>query len=179
MHNIIFKINPLVIIAAISVIIFSLVGIAAITGQMTSVNSEISGSATSANKETGIKTNISPIFVENRAATYNTEQATPCANCAVVDSIIIKEVKGNGSRVGRVPGGVADDQNAATSTYLVKVRMDDGTYQVVSQQDQPAFQIGEKVKIVKGTIVRLEDPATKDKSHMFALFLAMFTGRVF
>ncbi len=178
MHNIIFKINPLVIIAAVSVIIFSLVGIAAITGQMTAVNSEISGSAERA-KETGIKPNISPIFVENRAAAQNTEQAKPCDNCAVVDSIIMKEVKGNGSREGRVPGGVADNQNAVTSAYLVKVRMDDGTYQVVSQQDQPAFHIGEKVKIVKGTIVRLEDPAKKDKNHMFALFLAMFTGRVF
>ncbi len=178
MHNIIFKINPLVIIAAISVIIFSLVGIATITGQLTAVNPEIIGSA-ARSKETGIKPNITPIFVEKRAATQNIEQAKPCANCAVVDSIIVKKVKGDGSGVGRIPGGVADGQTAATSAYLVKVRMDDGTYHVVSQQNQPAFHVGEKVKIVKGTIVQFEDPATKDKNHIFALMLAAFTGRMF
>ena len=42
-----FKINPWVIVAAVSLLIFSIVGIAAITGQMTAVNSETSGLVTS------------------------------------------------------------------------------------------------------------------------------------
>ncbi len=167
-----FKTSPSIIIVAVSAIILSLVGIVAITGQMTAVNSETSWPA-ARSKETGIKPNITPIFVEKRASTQNIEQAKPCANCAMVDSIV-KEVKGDGSGVGRVPGGVAEGQTAATSAYLVKVRMDDGTYHVVSQQNQPAFHVGEKVKIVNGTIVQLEGTTTTDKKHIFALMLGAF-----
>ncbi len=178
MRNIIFKINPLVITAAVSVIIFSLVGIAAITGLMTAVDSETNGSVARP-VGTGIKPNITPIFVEKLAPTRKVEQAKPCANCAVIDSIIVNEVKKANGGVDLVPGGVAGGQTEAMSAYLVKVRMDDGTYRVVSQQERPVFHVGEKVKIVDGTIVQLEGTAMMDKKHIFALMLAALTGRVF
>ncbi len=178
MNNTTFKVNPLVIIAVVSLIIFSLVGIASITGQMTAVDSETSGSAARP-EGTGIKSNITPIFVEKLATTRKVEQAKPCANCAVIDSIIVNEVKGESGGVGMVPGSVADGQTATMSAYLVKVRMDDGTYRVVSQQDQPVFHVGEKVKIVDDKIVHLESTAMMDKKHIFALMLAALTSRVF
>ena len=149
MNNTTFKVNPLVIIAVVSLIIFSIVGIAAITGQMTAVNSESSGLAASP-EEKSIKPNITPIFVGKRASAPKVERSKPCANCAVVDSIIVNEVKEDGGGVSMVPGSVAGGQIAATPAYLVKVHMDDGTYRVVSQQDQPVFHVGEKVKIVDG-----------------------------
>ena len=178
MHNIIFKINPLVIIAAVSVIIFSLLGIAAITGQMTEGHSETSGPA-ARGEESGLKPNITPLFVEKRASAQNVEQAKLCANCAVVDSIIVNEFKRDSGMEDRVPGGVAGGQTAAASAYQVKVRMDDGTYHVVSQHDRPVFHVGEKVKIFNGTIVQREGTVTTDNNHIFALMLAALTGRVF
>jgi len=178
MNNTTFKVNPLVIIAVVSLIIFSLVGTASITGQMTAVNSETSGSAARP-KKTGIKPNITPIIAVKNASAQNVEQAKPCANCAVVDSIIVNEVKGVSGGVGTVPGSVADSQTATMSAYLVKIRMYDGTFRVVSQQDQPVFHVGEKVKIVDDKIVRLENTAMMDKNHIFALMLATLTSRVF
>ena len=178
MRNIIFKINPLVIIAAVSVIISSLMGIAAMTGQMPAVNSETNGLAAHS-KESGIKPNITPIFLEKLTFAQKVEQAKPCTNCAVVDSIIVNKVTGNSRGVDLVPGAVTGGQTATTPAYLVKVRMDDGTYRVVSQQDQPVFRVGEKVKIVNGMIVQLHGTAMMDKNHMFALMLAALTGRVF
>ncbi len=178
MNNTTFKVNPLVIIAVISLIIFSLVGIAAITGQITVVNSETSGLAASP-EEKSIKSNITPIFVEKRASAPKVERSKPCANCAVVDSIIVNEVKGDSGGVGVLPGNVAGGQTATMSTYLVKVRMYDGSYRVVSQQDQPVFQVGEKVKIVDDKIVHLENTTKLDKNHIFALMLAALTSRIF
>ena len=178
MNNTTYKVNPWVIIAAVSLIIFSIVGIAAITGQMTAVNSETKGLAASP-EEKSIKPNITPIFVEKRASAPKVERSKPCANCAVVDSIIVSENKEDGGGVSMVPGSVADGQTATMSAYLVKVRMDDGTYRVVSQQDQPVFHAGEKVKIVNNKIVHLEETAKMDKNHIFALMLAALTSRLF
>ena len=178
MKNTTLNVNPWVIIAAVSLIIFSIVGIAAITSQMTAVNSETSGLAASP-EEKSIKSNITPIFVEKRASAPKVERSKPCANCAVVDSIIVSEVKGDSGGVGVLPGNVAGGQTATISAYLVKVRMDDGTYRVVSQQDQPVFHVGEKVKIVDDKIVHLEDKAKMDKNHIFALMLAALTSRIF
>lgn len=176
MRNKIFKINPLNIIAVVSLIMFSIVGIAAITGVMTVVESETSGLAASP-EEKSIKPNITPIFVEKRASAPKVERSKPCANCAVVEFIIVSEIKEDGAGVGMVP--VADGQTVTRSAYLVKVRMHDGTYRVVSQLDQPVFHVGEKVKIVDNKIVHLEDSAKTDKNHIFALILAALTSRVF
>ena len=178
MQNIIIKINPLVFIAAASVIISSLMGIAAMTGQMTAVNSGTSGSAARPEK-TGIEPNITPIIGVKNASSQNVEQTKPCANCAVIDSIFVNKVKGESSGVGTVPGSVADSQTATMSAYLVKIRMYDGTYRVISQQDQPVFHVGEKVKIVNDKIVHLENTAITDNNRIFALMLAALTGRVF
>ena len=178
MNNTIFKVNPLVIIAVVSLIIFSLVGTASITGQMTAVNSETSGLAARPEK-TGIEPNITPIIGVKNASSQNVEQAKPCANCAVIDSIIVNKVKGESGGVGTVPGSVADSQNAKMAAYLVKIRMYDGTYRVISQQDHPVFHVGEKVKIVNDKIVHLENTAITDNNRIFALMLAALTSRVF
>ena len=178
MQNSPFKTSPLVIIAAVSAIIFSLVGIAAITGQFPVVNST-SGEPVALGGESGIKPNIMPI-VEKRAFARRMEQAKPCANCGVVDSITMNEVKGDGGAVGGAYAGPGTEKNVnKTVTHQVKVRMDNGTYRVVMQQDQPVFQVGEKVKIVNGAVVQLEQAKVVDKKGMFALILVAFTSRLF
>ena len=173
-----FKTSPLVVIAAVSAIIFSLVGIAAITGQIPVVNST-SGEPVALGGESGIKPNIMPI-VEKRAFARRMEQAKPCANCGVVDSITMNEVKGDG---GTVDGSYADhgtEKNVnKTVTHQVKIRMDNGTYRVVLQQGQPVFQVGEKVKIIDDIVVQLEQAKMVDKKGMFTLILVTLTNRLF
>ncbi|MFI4922399.1 MAG: hypothetical protein ACHP6J_01635 [Burkholderiales bacterium] len=179
MNNTIFKASPLVIITVVSLIIFSLVGTASITGQMTAVNSGASGPAARSEK-TGIEPNITPIIGVKSASAQNVEQAKPCDNCAVVDSIIVNEVKVESGGMGKVSGSAANGKTATMSaSYLVKIRMYDGTYRVVSQQGQPVFHVGEKVKIVNEKIVHLENTAITDNNRIFALMLAALTGRVF
>ena len=178
MPNSPFKTSPLVIIAAVSVIIFSLVGIAAITGQMPAVKSETSEPATRG-EESGIKLNITPIIMEKRASAQQMEQANPCVNCGVVDSIITNDVKGDSGKAGIVAGRETEKNVTKPAAYQVKVRMDDGTYRVISQQDHPVFHVGEKVKIIDGIVVQLEQAKMVDKKGMFKLMLVALKNGLF
>ncbi|GAO35597.1 signal peptide protein [Sulfuricella sp. T08] len=59
---------------------------------------------------------------------------------------------------GAVGGGYAGHQIEkkvkTTKHYEIAVRMDDGSHRTMVQETEPAFAIGEKVKIVDGTLVR-------------------------
>jgi hypothetical protein len=107
---------------------------------------------------------MTSFVLEKLASAQKAELARHCANCGVVDSITMNEVKKNLNK---------------TVTHQVKVRMDNGTYRVVSQQDQPIFHVGEKVKIVNGMVVQLEKAKMIDKKAMFALILVAFSSQLF
>jgi len=158
-----FKTSPSIIIAAVSAIIFSLVGIIEIIGGIQAVNSTTSEPA-APDEGSGIKSNMTSFVLEKLASAQKAELARHCANCGVVDSITMNEVKKNLNK---------------TVTHQVKVRMDNGTYRVVSQQDQPIFHVGEKVKIVNGMVVQLEKAKMIDKKGMFALILVAFSSQLF
>ena len=182
MQNSPFKTSPLIIIAAVSMIIFIIVGIAAIIYQIQAANSTTGEPAARGFLESGIKPNIMPI-VEKRASTQIMEQAKPCANCGVVDSITVNEAKGakgdRGAANSAYTGHEIEKNVNQTVTHQVKVRMDNGTYRVVLQQDQPIFHVGEKVKIVKGTVVQLEKTKKISTNGMFTMMLGVLTNRFF
>ena len=157
-----FKTSPSIIIAAVSAIILSLVGIVAITAEIRAVNSTTS-EPEARGEEPSTKPHVTSFILEKLASAQKAELARHCANCGVVDSITMYEVK----------------KNNKTVTHQVKVRMDNGTYRVVSQQDQPVFHVGDKVKIINGVIVQLEKAKMTDKNRMFALMLAVLTSRLF
>lgn len=59
---------------------------------------------------------------------------------------------------GAVGGGYAGHQIEkkvkTTKHYEIMVRMDDGSHRTITQDTEPAFAIGEKVKIIDGALVR-------------------------
>lgn len=59
---------------------------------------------------------------------------------------------------GAVGGGYAGHQIEkkvkTTKHYEINVRMDDGSHRTMVQETEPAFSIGEKVKIIDGALVR-------------------------
>jgi outer membrane lipoprotein SlyB len=168
--------KPLVIIAAISVIVLSLVGVAAITGILPSAISQ-----QKTESEAKAKTNKS-LQNQNKA---QHKVANACANCGVIESIKTIETKGEGTGLGAVAGGVAgavvgnqfgngngrtamtvagaaggayagneiEKHVKRTVKYQINVRMEDGTIRTTSQDTQPGFAVGEKVKIIDGAIV--------------------------
>ena len=159
---------PMLVIAAVSVIIFSAFGVATMTGLLPRAESMSESHATAQSK--------------NRVAS---NQAAACSNCGVVESITPAEVRGRGTGLGMAAGGitgallgnqigrgngnaVATIAGAAggafagneieknmkkTTRYQVRVRMNDGTFRTTYQSHSPAFSVGERVKIVNGQVV--------------------------
>jgi len=153
------QIHPLVAGAAVSIIVLSGVGVAAMTGYLP-----------------GTRAVESPELPK--------EIVKPaCTDCGVVVSVRQSEKKGEGTGVGAVVGGVAgavlgreiaDGRDAGTllgaaggavaghqierharttKRFHVDVRMENGTLRTVSSDTQPAWKSGDRVRMQGGKLV--------------------------
>ena len=100
---------PTLLIAGISVIIASLLGIAAMTGLLPQAQSQpaLTGQSVTEHQTTGQtpKKAVTAKPPAQRASVTETA-ATRCKDCGVVESVRTLERKGEGSGVGAVAGGV-------------------------------------------------------------------------
>lgn len=165
---------PLMVIAAIAVTVFSLLGIATLTGALPFAHSE-----TTANTSSSFGADEK--VVEAPSRTF----AATCGNCGIVESVRAVEVKGEGTGLGAVAGGITgaligtqigngNGRTLATVagaaggayagneiekntkkhvTYRVRVRMGDDSVRTVYQRSTPSVAPGDHVKIVDGTVV--------------------------
>ena len=116
------------------------------------------------------------------AVAASSKQVKPCPDCGVVVAVKVIEVKGKGTGVGAVVGGVAgavvghgisDGKDAgtligaaggaiagheierharATKRYQVQVRMSDGTLKTVTSATQPTWKAGDPVRLQNGKL---------------------------
>lgn len=102
------KAHPIVIAAGVAVLLFSLLGAAALTGVLPSASSFGSSSAGGAKSPSGLK-NASGVKSASNATSARaaSSAAGSCATCGVIESIRAVEVKGESSGLGAVAGGVA------------------------------------------------------------------------
>jgi outer membrane lipoprotein SlyB len=112
------KTHPIMIIAALSVILFSIAGTAALMGWLPASRSEPAPAATLSdavaageNKDKAPEPHRSKPKPAKVAANVTADkEATPakqsCPNCGVVESVKIVELEGQGSGLGAVAGGV-------------------------------------------------------------------------
>ena len=87
---------PSMVIAAIAVTVFSLLGIATLTGALPFAHSETKGAMGETAAANADEDYVSPAK----------KLAAACASCGVVESVRAIEVKGQGSGVGAVAGGL-------------------------------------------------------------------------
>ncbi len=171
------KPNPLVNIAAVAVIIACLIAVAAVTGVIPSAYSQRQASISQ-----GEHGNAPGNLYAQAALTPGCPQ-----QCGVIESIQSYEVKGQGTGIGAVAGGVTGavvgsqfghgtgrtalgvlgaaggafagheiEKNVRKTTHWrVSVRMDDGSMRIVRQSSQPAFAVGDKVRVSKGALTSL------------------------
>ena len=154
------RINPIIAGVTASVMILSLIGVGAITRLLPDARED----------------------AQPAEAARKSAPAGNCALCGTVESIWTVEVRGEPSETGAVPGGFAGaeigDQtgreNGSTATtvlgaaggvfaaselrkrraYRVTVRMDDGSFRTVSVSSTPPFNVGDKVRVIEGRLVR-------------------------
>jgi outer membrane lipoprotein SlyB len=163
---------PLLILAAISVIIFSAMGAAALAGWLPRAES-------APQKQSAVQ-NVQRV-ADSR------EAPAACRDCGVVSSIAPVEVKGKTNGVGMIAGGVAGalvgnqigrgngntiatiggaaggayagnevEKHVKKSVrYKIKVRMNDGTYRTTYQTAAPRLAVGDKVRISNGHVSRI------------------------
>jgi len=168
---------PVMVIAAIALIVFSVLGIATMLGWMPSA---MSGS------EQGMKPGSAPADKTSagRPRLFASASAS-CVNCGVVESIRVVETAGQGTGVGAIGGAVVggilgnqvgrgNGRTAATvvgagagayagneieknvkksAHYQVRVRMNDGSYRTFRENAQPALNVGQKVRVTEQGIV--------------------------
>jgi outer membrane lipoprotein SlyB len=168
---------PLMWIAGIAIILFSLVGIAAILGWLPSsignpnVKTELSSAGAKA------RTTPTPVAKNARA------KAT-CAECGVIQSTREVVKPGDGGAIGIVGGAVVggllgnqvgggrgkdiatvagavggavagneiEKRVDTTKHYEIVVRFDDGTSRVFTESKPTAWRTGDRVKVVDGVI---------------------------
>jgi len=173
---------PVMLIAAIVLIVFSVLGIATMLGWMPSALSD---------NDSAVKpsTSPAPVAAPARAATerprWFASAPAACADCGVVESIRVVETAGQGSGLGAIGGAIVGgvlghqvgsgrgrdvatvagagagayagheiEKNVKKSAhYQVRVRMNDGTYRTVRESAQPTLSVGQKVRVTDNGVV--------------------------
>lgn len=173
------KTHPLMLGAAASVMLVSLLGAAAIGGLLPNARSD--------KTDLPVQKSAAVAAGAQRPAPGPTlaDRSSACASCGTVEAIRAVELKGDASGLGAVAGGVTGavvgnqigrgHGNTAMTilgaaggalagneieknvkkrySYRVTVRMDDGTFRTVSQSSSPAVTVGERVRIANGVVV--------------------------
>lgn len=205
MNNVLRKTHPMVLIAAVAVTVFSLLGSAAITGLIPSAHSEkqevamatsspektdsaISGHSTTAGNQdkaaSGTSKNMANDQIKPQQPKHSADNIPACANCGTIVSIQTLQHEGEGTGLGAVAGGVAgglvgnqigkgngntlmtilglgggayaghtiEKKMKSTTDYIIKVRMEDGSYRTITQHDQPKYAVGDQVKVRSGQL---------------------------
>lgn len=164
---------PSLIVAAFSVTLLSLTGVAALTGYLPGA---------SAKQDTAQNE-----VLRSKGGADGDRAAALCASCGTVESVRLVERKGSGSGLGAVAGGVAgalignqfgggtgrtvmtiagagggayagneiEKNMNKTSAYQIKVRMADGSMRTLSQREVPKVNSGDRVRLANGTIAEV------------------------
>ena len=165
---------PSLIIAAFSVTLLSLTGVAALTGHLPGAN------ATQGSSQ-------DEMSMSRKRGADGGKSGALCASCGTVESVRLMERKGSGSGVGAVAGGVAgalignqfgggsgrtvmtiagagggayagneiEKNMNKSSAYQIKVRMADGSTRTLSQRDVPGVNSGDRVRVSNGAIAEV------------------------
>jgi hypothetical protein len=176
---------PLVAAAAASVIAFAGIGVAAITGHLSvtqispnplagllggSRPAPVAAPTKSGKAQTRTSTaGVRPI--DFKPGTKVAGSKAKCTDCGIVDSIRAKEADGavvaagysvpDTSDAGRASGlSYAALRSAGTEiriavNFVVTLRMEDGSTRTIYENQRPPFNIGERVRLVNGSVVPL------------------------
>ena len=169
---------PLMWIAGIAVILFSIVGIAAIMGWIPSSVGK-SGDKAVSSSPAGVKAQTA-----QKPVTDNARSKATCAECGVVQSLREIAQPGDGGAIGIIGGAVVggllgnqvgDGRGKDLATvagavggamagneiqkrvdtnkrYEVVVRFDDGSSRVFTEANPTAWRTGDRVRVVNGVI---------------------------
>lgn len=166
-HN---SISPLMLAVAVAVIIFSAVGTAAMMGwlpdSMGAAVSQLSQTASSATKQTSdpVRAVCVDCGVIESVQELNSKGASTglgAVGGAVIGGVLGHQVGGGrgkdlatvaGAVGGAVAGNEIEKQVNVNKRYEMTVLLDDGTRRLFNESNMPVWRVGDRVKIINGTI---------------------------
>lgn len=166
---------PSLVVAAFSVTLLSLTGVAALTGYLPGASAKQGATQTQSRGDHDPKSG------------GDDKGAALCNSCGTVESVRLVERKGEGTGLGAIAGGVAGalighqfgggsgrtvmtiagagggayagneiEKNVnKSSAYQVRVRMADGSLRTLTQREVPNVNSGDRVRISKGAIAEV------------------------
>ncbi|HEX4984516.1 MAG TPA: hypothetical protein VFV71_00460 [Burkholderiales bacterium] len=178
---------PLIAAAALSVVAFSGIGVAAITGHLSLTRSSLNPFA-SFNRSAASGLIQAPIITDpghqgltrkrgqtpaaGKPVTFRAGARVPakksvCQDCGVVDSIRPGRARSavpgiprsmaadsEGTGIARVDRETNERPSDDASGYVVRVQMENGTVRTIYETERPAFDVGERIKLVNGAVMR-------------------------
>lgn len=171
----------LTITAAASVLAFSGIGIAAITGHLSIARSSLNpfsafGGAPalptsgldrlpSGLTHAGLTRSAGETTAQGKPVNFRPGARLParkpsCPNCGVVDSIKAQQPGGDDGKLAAALGTTGgtyqiEREKLNSLSFIVIVRMENGTLRTIHENQRPPFSIGERVKLVNGTVIPL------------------------
>lgn len=177
------KTHPLMLGTAASVIVVSLVGAAAIGGLLPNARSDKAGTPAqrSAPAADSARNDVPRLAARDDGRARDSACAS-CGTVESIRALELKgDATGQGAVAGGVTGAVVGNQigrgngNTAMTifgaaggalagneieknatkhySYRVTVRMEDGSFRTLSQSSAPAVTVGERVRVVDGTVI--------------------------
>ena len=160
--------NPLVAGAAASVMVLSLIGIGTITGWIPSAMSQKSGDVPAAGRNAGGNgqrpgpcANCGTIEFIRTVELHGESSGLGAVTGGLTGGVLGNQMgRGNGNTAmtiigiagGALAGNEIEKNMKRHYAYRVTVRMDDGSFRTLSQSSPPAFAVGDKVRVVDGTL---------------------------
>lgn len=142
------KTHPMVLVAATAMTVFSLIGSAAITGLIPVKHTYRPDLAQQLITDPNAAMVISSTLNQRMDNLRNNDQqaALACRDCGIVVAIHSFENNMN-SRYNRA------EKDIVESTYLIKVKMDNGRFHIVTQHSTPRCAVGDNVRLRSGRLV--------------------------
>ena len=181
--------TPLLVAATISVLAFSGIGVAAITGHLSITRSTLNPFSSFSNSAAsgliqapvvataahqGLTRHRGETVVDGKPVNYKFGARVPsrkivCPDCGVVDSIKPGQARpvgtgftrsqgleSEGAAILKVGGQSGDDPATRNGAgFVVTVHMENGTVRTIYEPERPSFSIGERIKLVNGSVIRI------------------------
>ena len=143
------KTHPMVLIAATAMTVFSLIGSAVITGLIPVKHTYRPDLAQQLITDPNAAMVISSTLNQKMDNLRNGDQqqaTSACRDCGIVVAIHSFENSVN-SRYNKA------EENMVEATYLIKVKMDNGRFHIVTQHSTPRCAVGDNVRLRSGRLV--------------------------
>lgn len=149
---------PLMVAAALSVVVFSGIGVAAITGNLPLARTgnpagdfSFKGSKAAAKAKGDKALHLSSHECTTCGRVQSIEAMTPDALAAASGGPLVMRDP-NGSSASNLS---APDTSNSSNGFVVKLRMDDGTMRVIQEHIKPRFSVGQRVRLMNGLVLTI------------------------